>query len=46
MDLCCNGEVYSWIQEVITEKGGKKYLEDVYIGKKENEICGRNKIFG
>ena len=28
MDLCCNGEVDSWEQDVITEKGGKKYLEE------------------
>ena len=34
MDLCWNGEIDSGKQDIITEKGGKKYQEDVYIWEK------------
>jgi hypothetical protein len=34
MDLCCNEEIDSGKQEIITEEGGKKYQEDVYIWEK------------
>ena len=46
MYLCCNGDVDSWEQEVITEKGGKKYLEDVYIGKEEMKYVEETKYLG
>ena len=46
MDLCCNGEVDSWKQEVIKEKGGKKYLEDVYVGKEEMKYVEETKYLG